>query len=223
MARHALIYLTVFVILVGTGLLHGYWTDRWTNSYDPGAITKALEQLPVTIGQWEEDKPKEVKDMDKVLDQMMSGPHLLRYYVNRLDGSSVILFLVADRHGPLLVNHTPDGCFRDNGYEQVGDLLKHAVPVDSPATTAEFMVGNFSKKNAALPTHERAFWSWSGSGSWRIPQHPRLAFARHRVLYKLTVVHTLKRPTEPLEGDPALTFIQALVPVLDKHLFGKGD
>src|SRR5438094_978069 len=76
----------------------------------PAAISQALAQLPMTLGDWDAE-PKEVEDMDMALRQMMQGPYLLRQYVNRQTGSSVLVFITADRHGPLLVNHTPDGCY----------------------------------------------------------------------------------------------------------------
>jgi hypothetical protein len=215
--RPAVLYLTVASILFGSALLQGHWTDRWTDTFDPEAVTKALHRLPDEFGDWKAE-PEQVAEMDKVLSTMMKGPYLLRHYVNQLNGASVILFLTADHHGPLLVNHTPDGCYRDHGYTQEGEVEKHSVPLKS-ASPAEFLVARFSKGNVPAQSQVRVFWSWSGAGQWEVPQHPRLKFARYRVLYKLTVVHTLQRTTASLEEDPGFAFIQAVVPALEKSLF----
>ena len=44
--------------------------------------------------------------------------------------------------------------------------------------------------------------------------HPRFAFVRSPVLYKLYVVRELANPNEPLEGDPAGELMRALNPSL---------
>ena len=70
-----------------------------------------------------------------------------------------------------------------------------------------------------MPLHYRVFWSRSGSGDWEAPDYPRVAFARYQRLYKVYVIRRLLKPEEPLEGDPAIRFIQVLLPELKKALF----
>src|SRR5258708_6066654 len=180
--RPVLLYLTVVLLLSGTALLHGHWTDRWTERYDPEAITQLLERLPAAIGDWDAQS-NEVEDT--TVRQMIKRPHLLRHYVNRVNGRPVILFISADRHGPLLVNHTPDNCYLANGYSQVGTLEKHSVSLGSAAAAAEFSVARFTKNDAVIPPYVRVFWSWSGSGQGLVSAYPPVTVSPDLGLFRV--------------------------------------
>src|SRR5260370_30488546 len=49
------------VTLVATGLLHGYWTDRWQTPPELAEAGARLAKIPTTLGDWElqetESKP----------------------------------------------------------------------------------------------------------------------------------------------------------------------
>ena len=38
--------------LVVVGLVHGYWTDRWTTSADTAAAAARLQDIPLNVGDW---------------------------------------------------------------------------------------------------------------------------------------------------------------------------
>src|SRR5260370_24648405 len=97
--RPVLLYLTVVLLLSGTALLHGHWTDRWTERYDPEAITQTLERLPAAIGAWDAQS-NEVEDA--TLRQLMKGSHLLPHHVSRVNATAVTRFLTAHPQHTLL-------------------------------------------------------------------------------------------------------------------------
>jgi hypothetical protein len=209
-----LLYLTVFASVLGAGLAHGLITDRW-GPPDTGG-KEALARVPTTIGDWDgtpiELDPNQLPVTDP-------GEMLLRRYVNRVTGSSVTLFLTVGRPGPVATSHTPESCYPGAGFSYAVPTAARSIPTGPDGRPQQFRVATFSKTETASPLHVRVFWSWSATGAWQTPAYPRLTFARQRRLYKLYVIRPLLRPTEPLDDDPALSFIQALVPELDRALF----
>jgi hypothetical protein len=144
------------------------------------------------------------------------GAVLLRRYVNRVNGSAVLVFLTVGRPGPVVSSHCPDSCYPGAGFDCVAPVAKRTIDVSGPQ---EFLTATFSKANRASPIHVRVFWAWSGTGQWSVPDRPRMTFAKYPRLYKLYVIRQLVRPTEPMDGDPITGFVQALVPELDRTLF----
>jgi hypothetical protein len=205
----------VLALLIASGVIQGVWTNRWHDSHDDRAVRMhRLDQLPMTIGDWDgqpgsmETVPSEQRDCS-----------LVRFYVNRLNASTVSIYLTYGATGPLCFNHTPMGCYPSNGYKLNGNESKFSLGEQDPLVRANFRVAKFSKTDSPVPQHVRAFWSWSGSGEWLAPESPRLAFARYSGLYKLYVTRDMASPEDPLETDPAIEFIRVLVPALDKALF----
>jgi Protein of unknown function (DUF3485) len=210
-------YLLVFGMLIGTGIAHGVITDRWSGSADPHAQAAAYARIPTTIEDWDGSPVETVK---AYLPPELVQDSLLRRYVNRVDGSVVIVYLRGGRPGPIVAEHSPDSCYPGAGYEFLAPPARRSILAGPSARPQQFWVANFSKTERAEPVYGRIFWSWSGSGTWETPDYPRLAFAHFRKLYKVYVVRQLLKAAEPLEdNDPAIRFIQVLVPELEKALF----
>jgi len=215
--QRLLFYLLVLGMLIGTGIAHGLITDRWSGSADPQAQAAALARIPMTIDDWDGSPVETVKDH---LPPELIEDSLLRRYVNRVDGSVVTLYLRGGRPGPIVAEQSPDNCFPGAGCQFVAPQARRSILAGPSSRAQQFWVANFSKTERAEPVHRRIFWSWSGSGTWETADYPRLAFAHFRKLYKLYVVRQLLKAEEPLEeNDPAIRFIQVLVPELEKALF----
>jgi len=98
------------VALTACGVVHGLWTDRWSEKLDPAAAASRFDSFPMTIGNWEGEaliaSPGEL--------QGLSG-YLARRYVNRDTGDAVTVALMCGR--PRVVSiHSPDVCYAGNGY-----------------------------------------------------------------------------------------------------------
>src|SRR4051794_3958486 len=107
---------TASVALVGAGLVHGFWTDRWSASTEVNQAAARISDVPVRFGDvWEGDNI-EVKP-----GQIGAGVAgcLQRRYVNKATGQSVVIALVNGRPGPV-ATHTPEVCYGASGYV-VGD------------------------------------------------------------------------------------------------------
>jgi hypothetical protein len=137
--------------------------------------------------------------------------HCSRRYVNHRTGQEVTILLICGQHGPISV-HTPDICYAGAGYAMHGAPELHRA-----GSGAEFHTARFAK-TGANPDPLRIFWAWSDGGPLAAPENPRLAFARAGALYKLYVIRRMGSIEEPLDTDPCLDFLKALLPELNKCL-----
>src|SRR4051812_47434881 len=121
---------TAAAALVAAGIVHGFWTDRWTASVDTREAALQLHNIPMTLGDWEGEEI-DVK-------QGQAGPGVAgciqrRYFNSRL-GVTVILALVNGRPGPV-ATHTPEVCYGASGY-LVGQRSAVDVPLDTKGPSA---------------------------------------------------------------------------------------
>src|SRR5437763_955556 len=109
--------------LVGAGIVHGFWTDRWTASADVEEAAARLSDVPVRFGDWDG------ADVEVKPGQVGAGVAgcLQRRFVNHKTGQSVVIALVNGRPGPV-ATHTPEVCYGASGYV-VGE--KQEVRLDS--------------------------------------------------------------------------------------------
>jgi hypothetical protein len=208
--------LAAATILILSGFGHGLWTGRWTESAALERAVHRLDRIPLTLGDWQgqQDVPLDPKVM--ILADFSGS--LSRHYVNRRDGSGVAVVLVCGPPGPV-ATHPPEICMTGAGYEATSATGKIFADYGSPTRAAEFKAVAFLKQGPTRSPPLNVFWSWSATGTWTAPDYPRLAFARHPVLYKLYVSHQTTRDGEPLKGDPSLEFLRELLPALETALF----
>ena len=194
------------IVLVGSGVVHGLWTDRWSDQGDLGGAAKRLEQLPSTIGAWHGTLVEMEKDPNTGLAALIA-----RRYVNASTGKSVTILLGCGRSGPVCT-HTPDVCYAGSGYE-VEKPQRFRLTSKTDVSPPEFWTARFVKERPTGKTHLRIFWSWHGSESWKVADNPRLSFAGEKMLYKMYLIREMVQPDEPIDGDACVEFMRELLPV----------
>jgi len=202
------------LLVVICGVVHGYWTDRWT----PTAVVVAeaaarFPAIPMEFGNWS-GQPVDRKPGRG--EELFVG-NMQRCYTNTETGETVMMALVCGRPGPISI-HTPDICYGGNGFE-IGPSSRVAVP----GTSAEFWSMDASRSRAGEETRLRVYWGWCPGDGWSAPEDPRVVFARHPVLHKLYVVRELVNVGEPTREDPCLGFLRQLLPELERTLFRAGQ
>ncbi len=208
--------LKTILILVGSGVLiassivHGLWTDRWSDGLDLVAAGESLETIPTKIGVWE-STPMTLEDPKKY---SLAGS-LGRSYLNTSTGVRVTLYLANGRPGPVSI-HTPEICFAANGYK-VEEQKVHAM-APSSKSGPEFFTARMTKKDNASQNILRIFWGWREGTRWRTADNPRLAFAGEKILHKMYVIREMAHAGEAAETDPCLDFLKELLPVLERKL-----
>jgi hypothetical protein len=196
--------LTASVALVATGLVHGFWTDRWQPPADVAAAAARLDEVPLEVGPWK-GQVMEVK-----ANQLGAGVAgcVQRRYENRQTGAVVVLALVCGRPGPVSI-HTPDACYGASGY-LVGSRERVTLPGE---------LGSFWKTDAGRTTTTdeirlRIYYGWHSTKGWEAPDDSRPAFARERVLHKLYVLRELAGAGENPREEPCEAFLEQMLPRL---------
>jgi hypothetical protein len=202
--------LTATVLIVATGIVHGFWSDRWAPAVEPQQAADRMASVPMTIGEWDGKEPE--RPIESVPGVVGS---LQRRYTNRVTGATVTIALVCGRAGPVSI-HTPDSCYTASGY----DFGKQSLFAVEPGI--DFWTADAVRVKATEETRLRLFWAWNTGKGWSAPDDSRTAFARCPVLHKLYVLRELNSLSEPVKDDPALTFLRALLPELNARLFAPG-
>jgi hypothetical protein len=196
--------------VVGSGVVHGVWTGRWAAPTDHAEMAARMKGIGLQLGDWEGE------EMDADPKQQGVAGYIARRYVNRASGQVVVITLIAGRGGPMSV-HTPDVCYAGSGFE-VAAPVGHTVRGEG-LPPADFKTSLFARTASGDRSYLRIFWSWGHAGRWAVSDNPRLAFARHPLLYKLYVLRELASPNEALDADPCLDLMEKLLPELDRSLF----
>jgi hypothetical protein len=195
------------LLIVGTGIVHGYWTDRWVPAAEPREAADRYAMLPMTVGDWDGKDPE--KPMQSVPGVVGS---FQRHYTHRVTGVTLTVTLVCGRPGPVSI-HTPDSCYTASGFD-FGTRSPLAV-----AQNADFWTADAVKAKASDETRLRLFWAWNAGQGWKAPDDARTTYARYPVLHKLYVQRELNSLAEPVKDDPGLSFLRAFLPELNAKLF----
>ncbi len=198
-------------LLLVSGLVHGYWTDRWKPATDLTRAADRLDGIPLTLGDWD-GHPLEVKA--SAVDPRVTRC-LERRYVNRVSGEAVAIALVVGRAGPISI-HTPEVCYSASGY-----VISSRGAAVIPGRSEEFFTMDAVRTRGSDESRIRLYWAWNAGSGWETAVHPRLKFAARRVLYKLYVTRDLTNLGEPSREDPCVTFLQVLLPELQEALFSE--
>jgi hypothetical protein len=200
------------VLVIVAGLVHGFWTDRWTVSHAPAEAAARLAKLPLTVGEWEAQPLKgEAKSTEAIAGE------LNRRYVHRKNGSEVTVVIFAGLPGPVSI-HTPDVCYGAAGFK-VESPARYRLAAEDGSPGGSFWTADLHKARVTQELHQRIFWAWTARGTWQAADDPRLAFAGERVLFKMYLVRPMHSPSEPIEGDACLQLLRELLPQLAKNLF----
>jgi hypothetical protein len=195
-------------VLVVSGVVHGFWTDRFSSTPEPLVAFERMRQLPMTLGEWHgEELP--VKP-----GQAGAGVAgcIQRRYRHGPSGKSVSIALVCGRSGPVSI-HTPTVCYPANGYHV-------QEPKRYGGTGNEFWTADAVKKTSTEETRARIYWGWSNGHGWRASADARQEFVGSAVLFKLYVLREMEGAEEGLKDEPCEQFLRLLLPELDHVLFG---
>lgn len=207
--------LAALLIVLGTGFVHGVWTQRWQKATASDDAAARLAALPAQVGDWQ----SEVIDMDaKEMGIAGADGWYVRRFTHRGTGQTIQVMLLAGRTGHMCV-HRPEHCYSAAGFELTASPSTYTLRSTSKEKLGEFLTGRFVKEDPTASPQLRIFWSWFAGGEWSAPRSPRWTFAGLPVLYKLYVARdaTHFRP-DRLDDDPAVDFMRQLVPVLTAEL-----
>ncbi len=167
-------------ILVVSGLVHGFWAERWTPSTALQEAAARVEQVSMAIGDWQ----AQAIDTDPgAFFQAGAVTYWTRSYTHARTKTSVLAILMCGRAGRMSV-HTPELCYRGAGYDLTGEPEKLALKSISGTDLGSFWTARFTKQ-AGSASDLRLAWAWKAGGTWQAPSNPRWEFAGEPFLYKL--------------------------------------
>jgi Protein of unknown function (DUF3485) len=205
--------LTAAAFVIGVGLVHGSWTNRWRPAPALTALGGRLESLPMVIGDWTATPyqlpPRELAAAGAV-------GSLSRRYTDASRGVTVSVLLLSGLPGDICT-HTPDACYPGAGFT-LGPAAVFSRGYGSPERPAEFRTA-LATRGGVNPSVLRIFWSWNDTHGWSAPENQRWKFAAVPALCKLYVIReTAGREVDP-RNDPCNDFLALLLPELDRCVF----
>lgn len=219
-----LVPLAVAIVLVlCTGVVSGLWTGRWTSSQVVEQAAARLENVPLTVGDWEgKAEPFNVQDYANA--GIRGG--LLRRYHNTRTGDEMTMMIVCGKPGPISV-HTPEVCYPAAGYKILSERIATPVRPGKDEPPSQFWTWHMGKLDGVVPRLLDVTYAWTDDGTWQAPERDaRFVFASSPVLFKIYAVHeappsaNAPEPNAPLaDDDPAVQFLQAIIPELRAALF----
>jgi hypothetical protein len=214
MTRHLPFATALASILIG-GYLQGNWTERWSRDRSLQDAAALVDRIPLGIGEWEA-QPQAIDPREAAIGELAGARRLA--YRHRQTGREVTALVVCGRPGPIAV-HTPDICFGGAGYRAVEPISTERVECGPPDSSeiADFLTTRFRKTPESGSPTLRTYWAWNAQGRWEAPDHPRLAFARARFLYKCYFFFPEIRAPGAEFADPA-SFMQPFLTELDRTL-----
>ncbi len=201
------------LVLVTTGLVHGWWTDRWHPSNELLQATQRLNQLPTQLGDW---KSEEHLQDPQVLEMAGAVGHYSRTFVDPRSGSRVLVILLVGKAARMAV-HRPEHCYTAAGYRMTGSPIQVKIQPNGHAVS-EFDTALFTRDDPGGPNQMRIFWSFGSSHGWSVPSSPRWKFAQERVLYKLYVLRNVAGDPGPIIQDPCIQVLGELLPAFERTL-----
>ena len=210
--------LAAIVLVLSSGIIHGLWINRWMFSREIELAVSKLDRVPMVIGEWK-GRPEAV-DRREWIGAGLDGL-VMRHYEDSRTGRTTTLVLVCGRPGPVSV-HTPEICYPGAGLE-AAEAPPVKFSVNANGRNAEFLRADFERGESFPPERLRVYWSWNATGTWGVPDNPRLAFAPHPFLYKLNLVSRTSVGLERSADDAQMEFLRQLLPEMEKALFPMGS
>jgi Protein of unknown function (DUF3485) len=197
------------VLIIGVGLVHGSWTNRWRMAPGFAELAAHLESVPMAMGDWvatrREMSPRELAATG-------AAGCLSRIYTNPKTGVAISVLLLCGLPGDVTV-HTPEACYPGAGYT-LEIPTNHIRRYGSDGQTAEFQTA-VARRGGAKPSVLRIFWSWHSSKGWSAPQDARWRLAAEPILSKLYVIRETGGQAGNPKDDPSDEFLALLLPELD--------
>jgi hypothetical protein len=200
-------------LIIGAGLVHGAWTNRWRPSQALVARAARLDSVPMVIGAWT-GEPYAMSQRTLVAAGAVN--HLARRYTNAGRGITMSVLLLCGLPGDIST-HTPEACYPGAGYT-LGDITVSTRSYGSPERQAEFRTA-LATRGGTSPSVLRIYWAWNAAGGWRAPTDARWQFAAEPALCKLYVIRETAGIREDPADDACNDFLTALLPELDRSVF----
>ncbi len=198
-------YALLFLALLGV-VAYGLLRPSAEPSREPADVQARFDAVPRTIGEWTNatDNPL----AEKTVNIGRFQAYLNRVYTHPKLGAAVSVMVLYGEPGDIGA-HEPKVCYAGSGWDLDG--LPRKVRVGEADTghtpTSELWSARFRKSEESL----LVYWGWGANGEWRAADDPRLAFARHRRIFKVYAQRVLANTPPAGAADPLAEFVPKLL------------
>jgi hypothetical protein len=200
--------LAAAAILIASGLVHGFWADRWTTSSLLQEAALRVERVPLDCGDWKA-QPLDVDPAPFL--QAGAQQFWTRSYASARKKTALLVILMCGRAGRMAV-HTPEVCYRGAGYELSETPAPVTVQDLGGQSLGTFWTARFNKDSRGA-SGLRLYWSWNAGTTWQAAQNPRWDFGGEPFLYKLYLSQDAPAATEAAQD-----FLRQFLPELRRTL-----
>src|SRR5688500_105579 len=113
----------VGVMVVASGILHGWWTNRWASAA-PAAAGRTLLGLQDAVGDWQ---PGAVLDGNP--DDTPPGCQSASRRFELPRGRKTAVVSVTCGHPGVVAVHTPDVCYVGSGFKLKSEVRQESIPL----------------------------------------------------------------------------------------------
>jgi hypothetical protein len=205
--------LAALAVLLVSGLVHGFWTQRWHTAEALDDAVARVYAVPMQAGTW---KAVAIAVDPEPYEQARAIGWWMRRYTRDGSSAAISVILMCGRAGHMAV-HTPDICYRGAGYEMAGEPVQEVIVLPNGQGEAQFWTARFRLPARTGGQDLAIHWSWAATGSWQAPSSPRLVFGGQPYLYKLYVVR--ETAGDPVRDPETTEFLRQLMPQLEATLF----
>jgi len=217
MSRAVFPLAVVLLLIISLSLVEGMMRDRWASSGIQAAeLGKRFDQVPHKLGDWQGE---DLSVDEETKSTAGAVGYVSRRYVNSVTGGAVRIWLIVG-HSRDIWRHTPDICYPNQGFREVGGQLKHHMPVPGEEA-AVFYTAKYSKEDPTGRHVERVFWAWNHPDTdlWEAPDSARAHYGLARALFKLYFVSSVGRDENTIDGNASVEFAELMLPALNAALF----
>lgn len=193
-------------MVVGTGAIYGYYSQRWGAPPDLQAAAKRVRELPAAIGPWQ--LQSEEKMADFAVQMLDCAGYVNRKYFNADTGESVHVAITVGPPGPIAV-HTPEICYSARAYTFEGQ--RKAIEIDDPSSERNTFWNLHLRSNQPLSDGLSVYYAWNDGAGWVASESPRFEFAGSPLLYKIQLATNITSDRDSSSTDAGHRFLQALV------------
>ena len=216
-------YAIAVVLIVGVTIAHGLRTDRFIDSTTAEEMAFYIKDIPLDFGDKESGDYWEGEDQAvsrvAIIGTNAVGDVFSRRYTHKQTGKSVLVWLICGNVRDM-INHTPNICNPNQGYDQQGEATQYSFGAEEDASY--FRAATFLKDDYHMRQNDRVFWAWSSSPQWKGSDSPRDDFTNDKAIYKMYFT-SITMPGERLEDSPNVAFGNAFLPVVNKALYSHRD
>jgi hypothetical protein len=203
------------ILIIGAGLVHGAWTNRWGPSAALAALASRIDSVPMVIGDWKVTAQSQLTPGERVMTGAVAS--FSRVYTNPHRGVSVSVLLLGGLPGKIST-HTPDVCYTGAGFILGSPSVYDFRYQREGERRAEFQTA-VATRSGTNPSILRIIWGWNASKGWAAPSEPRWSYGAEPALCKLYVIRETAGAVVDPGVDPCNEFLSVFLPEVDRLVF----